>query len=193
MAKEIGVPAQRIGDIVARKRAITTETDLRLCRFFGLSDGYWLRGQARFDTETAKDSMVAERAKIKRWKSSDVQNDVHRVAHRRRSIGNFEKDSRPLFDLKTGLLRQFKRFQDDQRAQAQRERLDIELSLDGLRELREVVLLEADQEETVRRTHRRYFETTREIVESMLDAEPVRKMQQMGQEKKLLTLKKRIL
>jgi hypothetical protein len=78
------------------------------------------------------------------------------------------------YERKTGLLRQFKRFQDDQRAQAQRERLDIELSLDGLRELREVVLLEADQEETVRRTHRRYFETTRQIVESMLDAKPVK-------------------
>jgi addiction module HigA family antidote len=43
LAKEIGVPAQRIGDIVAGKRAITADTDLRLCRFFGLSKGYWLR------------------------------------------------------------------------------------------------------------------------------------------------------
>ncbi|MDH5669150.1 MAG: HigA family addiction module antitoxin [Nitrospira sp.] len=34
LAKEIGVPAQRIGDIVAGKRAITADTDLRLCRFF---------------------------------------------------------------------------------------------------------------------------------------------------------------
>jgi addiction module HigA family antidote len=73
LAKEIGVPAQRIGDIVEGKRAITAETDLRLCRFFGLSDGYCLRGQARFDTETAKDSMVTELAKIKRWKSPDAQ------------------------------------------------------------------------------------------------------------------------
>jgi addiction module HigA family antidote len=43
LAKEIGVPAQRIGDIVAGKRSITADTDLRLCRFFGLSKGYWLR------------------------------------------------------------------------------------------------------------------------------------------------------
>ena len=43
LAKEIGVPAQRIGDIVAGKRSITADTDLRLCRFFGLSDGWWLR------------------------------------------------------------------------------------------------------------------------------------------------------
>ena len=34
LAKEIGVPAQRIGDIVAGKRAMTADTDLRLCRFF---------------------------------------------------------------------------------------------------------------------------------------------------------------
>ena len=39
LAKDIGVPAQRIGDIVAGKRGITADTDLRLCRYFGLSDG----------------------------------------------------------------------------------------------------------------------------------------------------------
>jgi addiction module HigA family antidote len=37
--KEIGVPAPRIGDIVSGKRAVTTDTDLRLCRILGLSDG----------------------------------------------------------------------------------------------------------------------------------------------------------
>jgi len=40
LAKEIGVPAQRIGEIVAGRRAITADTDLRLCRLFGLSDGW---------------------------------------------------------------------------------------------------------------------------------------------------------
>jgi addiction module HigA family antidote len=54
LAKEIGVPAQRIGEIVAGRRAITADTDLRLCKFFGLSAGYWLRVQNRFDTEMAK-------------------------------------------------------------------------------------------------------------------------------------------
>lgn len=42
LAKEIGVPAGRIGQIVAGKRSITADTDLRLCKFFGLSNGYWL-------------------------------------------------------------------------------------------------------------------------------------------------------
>jgi addiction module HigA family antidote len=67
LAKEIGVPPQRIGEIVAGRRAITADTDLRLCRFFGLSDGYWLQGQARFDTEKAKDALAAQLANIVPW------------------------------------------------------------------------------------------------------------------------------
>ncbi len=43
LTKEIGVPAQRIGEFVAGIRAITVDTDLRLYRFFGLSSGYWPR------------------------------------------------------------------------------------------------------------------------------------------------------
>ena len=39
LAKEVGVPPQRISEIVAGKRSITADTDLRLCRFFGLSNG----------------------------------------------------------------------------------------------------------------------------------------------------------
>ena len=48
LAKAIGVPAQRISEIVAGKRAVTADTDLRLCRFFGLSNGYWLRMTLRW-------------------------------------------------------------------------------------------------------------------------------------------------
>ena len=54
LAKEIDVPAQRISEIVAGKRAITADTDLRLCRFLGLSSGYWLRAQAAHDTEARR-------------------------------------------------------------------------------------------------------------------------------------------
>ena len=60
LSKDIGVPPQRIGDIVAGKRAITADTDLRLCRYFSLTDGYWLRGQARYDTEGARDALREE-------------------------------------------------------------------------------------------------------------------------------------
>ena len=67
LAKEIGVPAQRIGEIVAGRRAITADTDLRLCRFFGLSNGYWLRAQVAYDTEVAQDALAEELERIKPW------------------------------------------------------------------------------------------------------------------------------
>jgi antitoxin HigA-1 len=67
LAKEIGVPAQRIGEIVAGRRAITADTDLRLCRFFGLSDGWWLRLQAGYDTEVARPALARTLARITPW------------------------------------------------------------------------------------------------------------------------------
>ena len=65
LAKEISVPPQRIGEIVAGTRAITADTDLRLCRFFGLSNGYWLRAQAAYDTEVAERSLAETLSKIR--------------------------------------------------------------------------------------------------------------------------------
>jgi antitoxin HigA-1 len=64
LAKSIGVPAQRIGDIIAGKRGISADTDLRLCKFFGLSDGWWLKLQAGHDTVLAKRGMAAELERI---------------------------------------------------------------------------------------------------------------------------------
>ncbi len=64
LAKAIGVPAQRISAIVNGKRAITADTDLRLCRFFGLSNGYWLRAQAAHDTEVAERALGSALAGI---------------------------------------------------------------------------------------------------------------------------------
>lgn len=54
LAKEIGVPAQRSGQIIAGKRSITADTDLRLCRFFGLTNGYWLRAQVAWEVKFRK-------------------------------------------------------------------------------------------------------------------------------------------
>jgi len=68
LAKELGVPAQRISAIVAGKRSVTADTDLRLCRFFGLSNGYWLRAQTAYDTEVAEESLAKTLLKIKPWK-----------------------------------------------------------------------------------------------------------------------------
>jgi len=72
LAKEIGVPAQRIGEIVAGRRGITADTDLRLCRFFGLSNGYWLRAQAAHDTEVAERALGSKLAKIKPWADAEA-------------------------------------------------------------------------------------------------------------------------
>ncbi len=67
LAKEIDVPAQRIGDIISGKRGITADTDLRLCRFFGLTDGWWLRLQGDYDTRIARAALAKKLAKIKPW------------------------------------------------------------------------------------------------------------------------------
>jgi addiction module HigA family antidote len=67
VAKEIGVPAQRIGEIVAGRRAITADTDLRLCRFFGLTNGYWLRAQAAYDTDVVARELAGALRRIKPW------------------------------------------------------------------------------------------------------------------------------
>ncbi len=64
LAKDIGVPAQRIGQIIAGKRSITADTDLRLCKYFGLSDGWWLRAQARYDTVMALEKLKGTLEKI---------------------------------------------------------------------------------------------------------------------------------
>jgi hypothetical protein len=71
------------------------------------------------------------------------------------------------YDRKRGTVCKLKQFATRNRLQAQRERLDIELSLHKSGVSGEVVLLEAADEETLRRTHQRYFKTSREIVESM--------------------------
>ena len=76
LAKEISVPAQRVGDIVAGKRSVTADTDLRLCRFFGLSNGYWLRAQAAYDTEVAERTLGPKLVRIRPWSSHVPQQAV---------------------------------------------------------------------------------------------------------------------
>ena len=67
LAKAIEVSPRRINEIVHGNRSITADTDLRLCRYFGLSDGYWLRGQVRYDTQVAKDAMTDVLSRIHRY------------------------------------------------------------------------------------------------------------------------------
>ena len=73
LVKEIDVPAQHISKIVAGKRSITADTDLKLCRFFGLSNGYWLRAQVAYDTEVAERTLNDVIMRIKPWSEHVAQ------------------------------------------------------------------------------------------------------------------------
>jgi hypothetical protein len=70
------------------------------------------------------------------------------------------------YDRSRGRMVTFKTFEDLEREKAEDARLEMELELNRLGVEREVVILEAASEEAVRRTHRRYFETLAELMES---------------------------
>ena len=57
LAKDIGVPPRRINEIVHGKRAVTPDTALRLSRYFGLSERFWINLEARYDLEVEKDRL----------------------------------------------------------------------------------------------------------------------------------------
>ena len=68
LAHAIGVPGNRIHAVVNGTRNVTGDTDLRLCKFFGLSEGYFLRLQNAYDTLEAKRRIAGQLAKIKPYK-----------------------------------------------------------------------------------------------------------------------------
>ncbi len=57
LAKDITVPPRRINEIVQGKRSVTADTALRLSRYFGLSERFWLNLQSRYDLEVEKDKL----------------------------------------------------------------------------------------------------------------------------------------
>jgi addiction module HigA family antidote len=57
LAKDINVPARRINEIVHGKRAITADTALRLSRYFGMTEQFWMNLQTRYDLEIEKDRL----------------------------------------------------------------------------------------------------------------------------------------
>ncbi len=57
LAKEIAVPARRINEIVHEQRRISADTALRLARFFGTSERFWINLQSRYDLEVEKDRL----------------------------------------------------------------------------------------------------------------------------------------
>jgi addiction module HigA family antidote len=73
LAKEIGVSQRRIGEIVAGARAVTADTGLRLSRFFGMSNCFWIGLQMEHDAARAKDSLAKTLAKITPW----TQRKIH--------------------------------------------------------------------------------------------------------------------
>lgn len=60
LAKEIHVPLTRIAAILAGKRAVTVDTALRLSRFFGMSEGFWIGLQIDYDTAITRDALAEE-------------------------------------------------------------------------------------------------------------------------------------
>lgn len=57
LAKEVSVPARRINEIVRGARAVTADTALRLARYFGTSERFWLNLQSRYDLEIERDRL----------------------------------------------------------------------------------------------------------------------------------------
>lgn len=58
LARDINVPARRISEIIHGKRAISPDTALRLSRYFGMSERFWLNLQCQYDLEMAKDHLA---------------------------------------------------------------------------------------------------------------------------------------
>jgi addiction module HigA family antidote len=65
LAKDIGVSQRRIGETIAGKRGVTTDTGLRLSRYFGLTDGFWTGLQDDYDRAVTKDKLQEVPARIK--------------------------------------------------------------------------------------------------------------------------------
>ena len=68
LAKEIGVPLRRIGEIVVGTRAMTVNTGLRLSRFFGMSDEFWIGLQMDYDATQVREELAETLKKIRAWR-----------------------------------------------------------------------------------------------------------------------------
>lgn len=73
LAKEIGVPQRRIGEIAAGTRSVTPDTGLRLSKFFGMSENFWTGLQLDYDAAKAKDSLAETLAGIKTWQPMETK------------------------------------------------------------------------------------------------------------------------
>jgi len=64
LAKALGIPQNRLSDIINGKRGVSVDTDLRLCKYFGLTDGYFSGLQMDFERITAKRKLQKDLQKI---------------------------------------------------------------------------------------------------------------------------------
>jgi len=72
LAKALGIPQNRLSDIINGKRGISADTDLRLCKYFGLTDGYFSGLQMDFERIAAKCKLQKELKKIKPLKAASA-------------------------------------------------------------------------------------------------------------------------
>jgi addiction module HigA family antidote len=72
LARELHVPVPRINDIVLEKRAISADTAVRLAKFFGTTESFWLGMQADYDAHQARKRLQKELAGISRFHPSSV-------------------------------------------------------------------------------------------------------------------------
>jgi len=70
LAVAIGVPPRRINEIVHGKRRITADTALRMARYFGTSERFWMNLQGRYDLEVERDRLIDELEEITPLKSA---------------------------------------------------------------------------------------------------------------------------
>ena len=73
LAKEIAVPQRRIGEIVTGSRGVTADTGLRLSRFFGMSDGFWIGLQMDYEAAMVKDRLSETLANIRPWTGNPAE------------------------------------------------------------------------------------------------------------------------
>ena len=71
LAKDIGVPVNRISAIMKEERAVSPETALLLSRYFGVSDALWLNLQSHYDMECAKDTLKHKLKRLPKYQPAD--------------------------------------------------------------------------------------------------------------------------
>jgi len=64
LARDIGVPPRRVNEIVHGRRAVTADTALRLARYFGTSEAFWMGLQADYDLEETRQAIADQLARI---------------------------------------------------------------------------------------------------------------------------------